>query len=234
MTPVAGERRRQRRVPIRLPVRVQARDPDGAVWEEMARCEDAGADGLSLHLARTVRIGQLLHLSLALPARLRRHDLTDPSYRVFGLVRHMARDAAAGGVRAGVLFLGRQPPRDARSLPPELFLMPGHPEPVERRQHPRHCLRLSLRLEAQDAPGGGARGETVETEDVSAWGAKVRATTLPAEKGSLVRVAEPGGDFATRAQVRSVSIGADGAPLLSLRFLDGPLPERLLPPTAAP
>jgi hypothetical protein len=234
MTPVAGERRRQRREPIRLPVRVQARDPDGALWEEMARCEDAGADGLSLHLARTVRIGQLLHLSLALPARLRRHDLTDSAYRVYGLVRHMARDAAAGGVRVGVLFLGAQPPRDARSLPAELFLMPGHPEPVERRRHPRHCLRLSLRLEAEDAPGDGARTETVETEDVGAWGAKVRAATLPAGTGSLLRVAEPGGDFATRAEVRSVSIGPDGASRLSLLFLDRSLPERLLPPTAAP
>lgn len=234
MTPVAGERRRQRRVPIRLPVRVQARDPDGTAWEETARCEDAGADGLSLHLDRTVRVGQLLHLSLALPVHLRRHDLADSSYRVYGLVRHMARDAAAGGVRVGVLFLGAQPPRDARSLPAELFLMPGQPDPVERRRHPRHCLRLALRLEAEDAPGGGARQETVETEDVSAWGAKVRAAMLAAETGSLLRVAEQGGDFATRAEVRGVSIGPDGASRLSLRFLDRSLPERLLPPRAAP
>ena len=42
-------------------------------------------------------------------------------------------------------------------------------------------------------------------------------------------VEEKGGDFRTRAEVSSIAIGADGQPRVSLRFLDEPVPDRLLP-----
>ena len=111
MAPSGGgaERRKQRRVPMRLPVRVQGRDADGTTWEEMTTCEDASAGGVGLQVKRKVVLGQVLHLSLPLPPRFRQFDLTDPSYRVYGLVRN-ARPAPGGGVRIGVLFLGKFPP----------------------------------------------------------------------------------------------------------------------------
>jgi hypothetical protein len=213
---------------MRLPVRLQARDPDGVAWEAMAHCTDVSAGGVALRLARAACIGQVLHLSLPLPTRFRQYDLTDPSYRVYGLVRNLSR-LPDGACRVGVLFLGRRPPRDAEALPAELFLMPGDPAPVERRRHPRHVVRFALRLEAEQAPGGVARDERAVAEDISAWGALVRAETLPVSKGSQLRVEEVDGDYRTRAEVRGVSIGPDGAPRLSLLFLDGPVPDRLLP-----
>ena len=42
-------------------------------------------------------------------------------------------------------------------------------------------------------------------------------------------VEERDGDFRTRAEVTSIAIGADGQPRVSLRFLDEPVPDRLLP-----
>jgi len=234
MAPSGGgaERRKQRRVPMRLPVRVQGRDADGTTWEEMTTCEDASAGGVGLQVKRKVVLGQVLHLSLPLPSRFRQFDLTDPSYRVYTLVRNV-RPTPGGGVRIGVLFLGKLPPRGATSLPGELFLMKGDPIPVERRRFARHIVRISLRLEAEHAPGGVEVEERTVAEDVSQWGASVRATSLPVGKGSILEVREIEGDYRTRAEVRNVSIGTDGQPRLNLLFLDTPLPERLLPPVGA-
>lgn len=223
-----AERRKQRRVPMKLPVRVQGRDASGATWEEMCSCEDASAGGVGLRLSRAVVLGQVLHLSMPLPAKFRQYDLTDPSYRVYSLVRNV-RPAPGGGVRVGLLFLGKHPPRGTGERPSELILMPGDPTPVERRKYQRMLARLSLRLEAEHAPGGVAMEETTIAEDVSLRGAQVRASTLPVLKGAILQVAEVGGEFKTRAEVRNISIGQDGHPRLHLLFLDASAPEHLLP-----
>lgn len=227
-----AERRRQRRVPMKIPVRVQGRESDGKTWEEMSSCEDASPGGVGFLLKRSVVLGQVLHLSLPLPQRFRQYDLTDSTYRIYTLVRNV-RPGPGGGVRIGVIFLGKNPPRGAHALPGELYLMPGDPTPVERRKFPRHVARLSLKLGAEQAPGGIAVEERTIAEDISQQGAQVRATTLPVVKGAILQVEEIGGDFKTRAEVRNISIGADGHPRLNLLFLDAPTPERLLPEVGA-
>jgi hypothetical protein len=227
-----AERRKQRRVSMKFPVRVQGRDTDGTTWEEMSSCEDASAGGVGLRLTRPVTLGQVLHLSMPLPAKFRQYDLTDASYRVYTLVRNV-RPAPGGGVRVGLLFLGKQPPRGTDSRPADLVLMPGDPTPVERRKFQRLLARLSLRLEAEHAPGGVAMEEKTVAEDVSPWGAQVKASTLPVLKGAIIQVAEIGGDYKTRAEVRNITIGQDGHPRLHLLFLDGPAPERMLPAVGA-
>lgn len=227
-----AERRKLRRVPMKFPVRIQGRESDGTTWEEMSSCEDASAGGVGLKLNRPVVLGQVLHLSMPLPQKFRQYDLTDPSYRVYTLVRNV-RPAPGGGVRVGLLFLGKHPPRGTASRPGELILMPGDPTPVERRKFQRMMTRLSLRLEAKDAPGGVAMEETTIAEDVSLRGAQVKASTLPVVKGAILQVAEVGGDWKTRAEVRSITIGEDGHPRLHLLFLDASAPERLLPAVGA-
>jgi hypothetical protein len=145
------------------------------------------------------------------------------------------RPAPGGGVRVGVLFLGKDPPRgtDTEGRPADLYLMPGDPTPVERHKFQRMLTRLNLRLEAEHAPGDVAMEETTFAEDVSQWGAQVKASTLPVVKGAILKVQEPGGDFHTRAEVRNISIGQDGHPRLHLLFLDASAPERLLPGVGA-
>jgi hypothetical protein len=222
-----AERRKQRRVAMKCPVRVQGRDADGKTWEEMSTCEDASAGGVGLKLSRPVVMGQVLHLSMPLPAKFRQYDLTDASYRIYTLVRNV-RPAPGGGVRVGLLFIGRQPPRGTASRPGEIVLMPGDPSPVAGRKSNRASTRLSLKLEAEHAPGGVAMEEVTVAEDVSQWGAQVRASTLPVLKGAILRVQEAGGDFQTRAEVRNITIGADGHPRLHLLFIDKPAPQHLL------
>ena len=217
---------------MKFPVRVQGRDAEGRTWEEMSTCEDASAGGVGLKLSRPVVMGQVLHLSMPLPAKFRQHDLTDASYRIYTLVRNV-RPSPGGGVRVGLLFIGKNPPRGAASRPGEIVLMPGDRAPVERRRFNRVSTRLSLKLEAEHAPGGVAMEEITIAEDVSQWGAQVKASTLPVLKGAILRVHEPGSDFQTRAEVRNISIGQDGQPRLHLLFIDKPAPERMLPAVGA-
>jgi len=223
-----AERRRQRRVPLKIPVRVLGRDPNGAGWEEMSTCEDASIGGVAMLVTHPVRTGQVLHLSVPLPSRFRQYDVNDSSYRTYALVRH-ARPLASAA-RVGVVFLGRHPPRGADSLPSELFFMPG--EHAVRQARPASTLRL--RLEADQAPGGVAQEEDAPVEHLGPKVATVRTARLPVARGSLLSVEEKDGDFRGRAEVSSIAIGADGHPRVSLRFLDGQVPERLLPRAVAP
>ena len=219
-----AERRRQRRVPLKVPVRVRGRGADGVGWEEMSSCEDASIGGVALVVAHAVRPGQVLHLSVPLPQRFRQYDINDSSYRTYALVRHARPSASA--LRVGVLFLGRHPPRGAQSLPAELFLMPG--ERAARRARP--ALTLRLRLESEQAPGGVAEEEDAPVEHLAPRVALVRTTRLPIARGTLLTVKEKDGEYCTRAEVSSISIGADGQPRVSLHFLDQAVPDRLLPP----
>ena len=216
------ERRRQRRVSLKLPVRVQGRDTDGAGWEEMSTCEDASIGGVGLLVSHPVRPGQVLHLSVPLPQRFRQYDINDSSYRTYALVRHAK--PAASVLRVGVVFLGRHPPRGAEALPSETYLMPG--ERAVHRARPGSAFRL--RLEAEQAPGGVAREETVAVDDLGPTLAVVRTTRLPLGRGTVLAVEERDGEFRSRAEVSSISIGADGQPRVILRFLDQPVPDRLL------
>jgi hypothetical protein len=216
------ERRKTRRVPLKVPVRVQGRDPTGETWESMTSCEDVSAGGMALLLDRSVRVGQVLHLALPLPPRFRQYDLTEASYRVYGLVR-----GRRPGNRVGILFLGKHPPRGAESLPTELFLLPGDPKPLST---DRHGFEIVLRLEADQAPGGVAQEERSIAENVKERTADARTMSLPVFKGVTVSVEEVGGEFKSRAEVSHVKIGKDGHPVLSLLFVDEPIPERLLPP----
>jgi len=216
-----AEQRRTRRVPMKLAVRVQGRDPDGTKWEEMTTAEDASAGGVALTLKRAARVGQVLHLTLPLPPSFRQYDLTQSSYRVYGLVR-----GKRPGNRFGLLFLGKHPPRGAESLPTGLYLMPGDPKPLGGGMQ---GFEVVLRLEAQDAPGGVAQEEHSIAENVTAREAEVKTTSLPVLKGATLTVEEVGGDFRTRAEVQNIRIAKDGNPSLSLLFLDAKVPERLLP-----
>jgi hypothetical protein len=220
-----GDRRKEPRVGLRVPVRAKGRGPDGVTWEEMTTSEDASMGGISFPLHHPVQVGQALHLSVPLPKRLRRYDLTDPSYHVYGLVRSVGAGTPA---RVGLLFLGKHPPRGETSLPSRLFLLPNDPLPQERRVFPRVPSSLGLKLRRASASGAAPAEEQTSAENLSKWGALVR-TSLPVAKGEMLEVEDLTGTFHTRAEIRNVAIGPDGHPRLNLLFLDHPVPEEFLP-----
>jgi PilZ domain-containing protein len=220
-----GDRRKDERLTVSVPVRVQGHSPDGAPWEEMTTCEDTSRGGARFPVRRPLTPGQVLFLSLPLPRKLRKYALADTSYRVYALVRSVRREAS--GTRVGVKFLGQKPPPGYEQKPGALYFLPtdARPEPAERRRDPRVDVFLTLRIKRQDGAGGPAEEKTV-TENVSAGGARV-PTTLAVSKGEVVTIEEASGAFRARAQIRNVFIGRDGTPRLNLTFLDKPSPELL-------
>jgi hypothetical protein len=202
-------------------VRVQGRDTDGSILEEMSSCDDACPGGVSLRLQHPVRQGQVLFLSLPLPSRFRQYDVTAQSYRVYALVRSVVQ-VPGRGARLGLLFYGRTPPHGAESLPAGFFLMEGDQRPGRAGR----STAVVLRLAASQAPGGLEQEEQAVIEYVTPRGVRVTVTSLPVMKGIRLGVEEPGGGFRTGAEVENVLIGPDGRPHADLVFLDVPPPER--------
>jgi len=122
-----GERRKNLRLGLAIPVRVQGFFADGTTWEEFSTTEDVSAGGASFPLSRDVLLGQILHLSLALPKRLRQFDLNDAAYRVYTLVRGVRR--RGGQPLVGVMFFGKYPPRGFRERPGARYLLPSDSAP---------------------------------------------------------------------------------------------------------
>jgi len=213
---------------LALPVRVQAIESDGRTWHEMSSTDDASFGGASFSLKHPLEVGRAIELTLPLPKRFRRYDLGEPGYRVYGLVRDVS--AQEGGrARVGVMFLGRNPPKDYEKNPGGHYLLPTDPPPApkERRQFLRlENVYVNLKLQRLDMSGGGTEERTV-AENLGKGGARVM-TSLPLSKGDIVMVEELGGPFRTRAEICNVYIGEDRIPRLNLHFLDAEAPDRLV------
>jgi hypothetical protein len=221
------ERRRETRMSLRLPVRIQGHDAQNQAWEEMAAMENTSHGGAAMRMKRAVVRGQVLLLSLPLPKHFRHYDLSEAFYRVYALVRHVA--AATGELRVGVLFLGKSPPKGYEANPGGLYLLPTDPPPVtkeERRKWPRTAIFVNVRLH-WTTPGGQEIEEQTIAENIGRGGARVM-TSLTVVKGDVIRLEEVDGDFQVRAEIRNIYIGSDHIPRLNLRFLDAAAPDRLL------
>jgi hypothetical protein len=240
--PVGGDgtntpnQRADERVNLQLAIRVEGYDPDGKKWDEMTVGDDISSGGAAFPLDHEVAKGQALLLSLRLPKRFRTFDHAAESYRVWAIVRKV--EKTAKGFQLGMMFAGKNPPRGFHENPAIRYLLPGETrpaatlakpgpkEPEERRVEPRFTVFLNLQLQGR-APDGEVISEPTVAENLSKSGARVM-TTLPLAKGDIIVVTELGGDFLTRAEVRSITIGKDNIPRLSLKFLDQKVPDRLI------
>jgi len=103
----------------------------------------------------------------------------------------------------------------------------------ERREFQRFEVQLQVgvsRIATWRDPS--AQSESTIAEVIAAGGALVRCR-MAIEKGEMIRFTVPDA-YETRAEVMYVSLGGDGVQRLGLRFLDAPLPERLIPSDARP
>jgi hypothetical protein len=219
--------RRDERMVLSIPVKVDGFDAEGA-WQEMTMSVDTSATGVAFTLRHGAHFGQVLLLSMPLPKRFRQYDLTDPSYRVYAVVRRVetARDRSI----LGAMFLGKTPPRGFDKNPAGRYLLSQDPAPgtrTERRAHERRELPYNLKLTRENAGAPGPLTEYTVAENLGKGGARV-LTSLPVTKGEVVVVEEMGGLFRTRAEIRNIYIGPDHIPRLNLKFLDDEAPDRLI------
>ena len=228
--PVGANRRKQQRMNLAVPVRVQGHNASGAPWTEMTTTENADFGGAAFTLKHSVTRGHALQLSLPLPKSFRSYDLTAPSYTVFCIVRNTS--ALPSGVyRVGVMFLGRHPPRGHAQNPGGVYLLPtdlvAGAAPgagpmltgIERRAQPRYDLAVQLKLTRPEPVAFGPPSEQTVTRNLGAGGAMV-ITSLPVSRNDIVIVEDLQGILRCRAEVRGVFIGKDNIPRLNLRFLD--------------
>ncbi len=120
-----ADRRRQERLGLAIPVRVQGYLPGGETWEEMSTTTDVSTRGACFPLNHPLQLGHVLLLTMAMPRRLRGHDTHDSTYRVFSLVRFVQHRGERP--RVGVMFFGKYPPRGFYQHPEGRYLLPGDP-----------------------------------------------------------------------------------------------------------
>jgi PilZ domain len=119
-----GERRRNPRLGMAIAVHVQGFRVGGATWDEVTQTDDVSAGGASVIIKHSVELGQVLHLTLAMPKTLRQYDLSESTYRVYSLVRGISR-RPEGDSRVGLMFFGQAPPRGFQDRPWARFLLPS-------------------------------------------------------------------------------------------------------------
>ena len=220
---------------LSVPLRVLGHDPDGTPWEEMTSTDDASYGGASFPLRHPHGVGQVLHLQAPLPRNFRRYDLAETSYKTYALVRN-TRAGGEGQRVAGVLFLGRVPPKGFDARPGGRFRLPDDPRTgatpgAERRRHERLQLFVNLRLRRLGS--SGVLEEQTVTENVSRGGARV-FTTLPVSPGETVTLSDLADKVAADALVRHVFTGPDRVTRLNLQFPDAVAFERLLQAAGVP
>ncbi len=135
-------RRKDERLTLAIPVRVQGYLAGGATWEELSTTIDVSQRGACFALNRPIELGHVLRLTLPLPKRLRSFDTSDTSYRVYSLVRFVQQRSAPPHV--GVLFFGQYPPRGFQEHPNGRYLLPGDP-----------LRRATAKPQAASAPASG-------------------------------------------------------------------------------
>jgi len=147
-----SDRRRDQRMGLSVPVRVLGHDPDGTPWEEMTTTDDASFGGASFPLKHAHGVGQVLNISAPLPRNFRRYDLAEQSYRIFALVRN-TRVTEAGMRVAGVMFIGKVPPKGYETKPGGRYRLPN-----DGRDHERGAPEAGAPAALREPAAAAARG----------------------------------------------------------------------------
>jgi len=120
-------RRLRERLKLALPVLVRGRESSADEWSEMTHLIDVTPSGARVRLKRQVRRGQLLHLMMALPRRMRCYDFSEQQYMVWGVARHVTAIVAEGEASdaisfdVGLAFVGKHPPESYEQNPTTIY-----------------------------------------------------------------------------------------------------------------
>ncbi|MEW6212687.1 MAG: PilZ domain-containing protein, partial [Acidobacteriota bacterium] len=213
----AKDHRKCPRFKLKIPVRVSGYDKDGNKWKDMGQTIDVSRFGVAFSMRARTRRGMVLHLNLPLPARLRAHGYSDPSYSVWAIVRRV--EPPRNGVReVGVEFLGEHPPPGFLAKPGSLYRNRNW-DGVERRREDRKAVAEHVKLEFLDENQKTVSKEKGVLENVSRTGARVRLKSVP-DEFDMVRVTGRSGSFTSLAAVRDWFAGKDGYERLCLNFLE--------------
>lgn len=238
--------RQRERIRLALPARVLGYDRQELEWTEMVRLVDVTPFGARLRLSRPTERGRLLHLTMAMPRKLRVFDHTEDQYRVWAIVRNvrMLNPASEQGalVEVGVAFIGKRPPKSHeqnRALRYEVAqtklesglwsvadassqLSQVTPDDDELRKESRQLIPVDVLIEVFEGDKL-VKSENTVTENISRWGAAV-FTALDVVPGTFVKMSSERYQAAVLAVVRGRRAGADGITRLHLEFVGSEWP----------
>lgn len=100
--PIA-ERRRERRIDVRLPVHVRGKDIHGDEFDERTQSENICRGGVAFVLRRKVGAGSTLEIRIPLPAPA---GASEDEFSTVGRVVHIAKAAEEASLLLGVEFTG--------------------------------------------------------------------------------------------------------------------------------
>lgn len=210
-------RRRCERFKLLVPAMVAGYDRTSGKWQEVTKTIDVSRVGVAVRLKMHVRHGNVLHVTLPLPVKLRSHGFSEAGYNMYAIVRRV--EPCIDGVRVvGLEFLGSHPPSGYLYKPWASFRTPRWTG-VERRREPREPLVEPVRITYLDEYMQAVGHEAAMTDNVSAGGARVLVKSAPAEF-DFVKVLRLKGGFESLALVRNRYSGEDGFDRLCLQFKD--------------
>jgi c-di-GMP-binding flagellar brake protein YcgR len=97
------ERRRERRIDIRLPVHVRGQDDQGSEFDERTQSENLCRGGVAFAVRHRIGAGTSLEIRIPLPAPT---GAADDEFSTVGRVVHVENAAADAGLLVGVEFTG--------------------------------------------------------------------------------------------------------------------------------
>lgn len=98
-----AERRREKRIDIRLPIQVRGKDADGAEFDERTSSENLCRGGVAFVTRRNIGHGASLEIHIPLPAP---SGTSEDEFSTIGRVVHMNNFDADAGLLIGVEFTG--------------------------------------------------------------------------------------------------------------------------------
>jgi c-di-GMP-binding flagellar brake protein YcgR len=98
-----AERRRERRIDIRLPIQVRGTDAEGAEFEERTSSENLCRGGVAFVTRRKIGHGANLEIRIPLPAP---GGTSEDEFSTVGRVVHVKNAEADAGLLIGVEFTG--------------------------------------------------------------------------------------------------------------------------------
>ena len=104
-----GNKRRYQRMKLSIPTYVTGYDQAQGKWTEVAHTLDVSIGGVALQVAKEMPEGAVVHLTIPMPTKLRRHGYSDPTYKVYAIVRRVESYDDHQRI-IGLEFLGASPP----------------------------------------------------------------------------------------------------------------------------
>ncbi|MEW6130269.1 MAG: PilZ domain-containing protein [Acidobacteriota bacterium] len=209
--------RRFQRFNLSLPTYVAGYGKDGKKWQEMTHTIDVSKGGVSLRLTRRLRHGQVVHLTMPFPVKLRNHGFGEPSYKIYAIVRRIE-PLKNGSREMGLEFLQEAPPNGYHEKPASVYRTESW-QGQDRRREPRKALKETVTIEYLNQMMHTIGEEKGLTENISAGGMRVCLQAVPPEL-EVVKVISPTHNFNSLAVIRNRFFGSDKLERLCLQFVD--------------